>query len=71
LVVVPFQGLSGGEGSQLLADGLTNGLIIDLVRFGALQVFAATCARLTRTSSTATALPARTTKGSFAKLIVI
>jgi hypothetical protein len=40
-MVVPFQGLSGGEGGQLLADGLTNGLIADLMRFDALQVFAA------------------------------
>jgi TolB-like protein len=56
---VPFQGLSGGEGSQLLADGLTDGLIIDLMRFGALQVFAATCARLTRTGSTATKTASR------------
>ena len=41
LIVVPFQGLSGGEGGELLADGLTNGLITDLMRFDALQVFAA------------------------------
>jgi hypothetical protein len=40
-MVVPFQGVSGGEGGQLLAGGLTNGLIADLVRFDALQVFAA------------------------------
>jgi TolB-like protein len=41
LVVVPFQSLGGGEGGQLLADGLTNGLIADLMRFDGLQVFAA------------------------------
>ena len=41
LVVVPFRGLSGGEGGQLLVDGLTNGLITALLRFDALRVFAA------------------------------
>ena len=41
LIVVPFEGLSGGEGGELLATGLTNGLITDLMRFDALQVFAA------------------------------
>ena len=41
LVVVPFQRLSGDEDGQLLADGLTNGLIADLMRFDDLQVFAA------------------------------
>jgi TolB-like protein len=41
LVVVPFQGLGGGEGGRLLAHGLTNGLVIDLMRFDGLQVFAA------------------------------
>ena len=41
LIVVPFEGLSGGEGGQLLANGLTNGLVTDLMRFDALQVFAA------------------------------
>ena len=41
LVVVPFQGLSDGEGSELLASGLTHGLIMGLTRFDGLQVFAA------------------------------
>ena len=41
LVVVPFQALSGGEGGRLLASGLTNGLIADLMRFDSLQVFTA------------------------------
>ncbi|MGD9511333.1 MAG: tetratricopeptide repeat protein, partial [Geminicoccaceae bacterium] len=41
LVIVPFQALSGGEGGRLLASGLTNGLITDLMRFDGLQVFAA------------------------------
>ena len=40
LVIVPFQGLGGGEDGQLLASGLTNGLIADLMRFDGLQVFA-------------------------------
>ncbi len=41
LIVVPFDGLSGGEEDELLASGLTNGLIIDLMRFDGLQVFSA------------------------------
>ena len=41
LIVEPFQGLTGGKGGQLLASGLTNGLITDLMRFDGLQVFAA------------------------------
>lgn len=41
LVIVPFQALGGGEGSRLLASGLANGLIADLMRFDSLQVFAA------------------------------
>lgn len=41
LVVVPFQALSGGESGRLLANGLTNGLITDLMRFDGLHVFAA------------------------------
>ena len=41
LVVVPFQGISDGEGSKLLASGLTHGLIMNLMRFDGLQVFAA------------------------------
>ena len=40
LIVVPFRRLSGGEGGQLLEDGLTNGLIVNLMRFDGLQVFA-------------------------------
>ncbi len=41
LVVVPFKGLSGGEGGRLLADGLTSGLIVDLMRYEPVQVFMA------------------------------
>lgn len=41
LIVVPFEGLSSGEEDELLATGLSNGLITDLMRFDALQVFAA------------------------------
>ena len=41
LIVVPFQGVRGGEGGRLLADGLTSGLIADLMRFEPVQVFLA------------------------------
>jgi TolB-like protein/tetratricopeptide (TPR) repeat protein len=41
LIVVPFQDLSDGEGGQLLANGLTNGLVTNLMRFDGLEVFAA------------------------------
>ena len=40
VIVLPFQSLSGGEGGQLLANGLTNGLVNNLMRFDGLQVFA-------------------------------
>ena len=40
MVVVPFEPLTGGEGGQLLASGLTNGLIADLMLFDGMQVFA-------------------------------
>jgi TolB-like protein len=40
VLVLPFEALSGGEGGQLLASGLTGGLIADLMRFDGLQVFA-------------------------------
>ena len=44
VLVLPFEALSGGEGGQLLASGLTDGLISDLMRFDALQVFAGVAA---------------------------
>ena len=40
MIVLPFQSLSGGEGGQLLATGLTSGLVNNLMRFDGLQVFA-------------------------------
>lgn len=40
VIVVPFQSLSGGDGGQLVATGLTNGLVNNLMRFDGLQVFA-------------------------------
>ena len=40
VVVLPFEPLSGGEDGRLLASGLTNGLIVDLMRFDGMQVFA-------------------------------
>ena len=40
VIVLPFQSLSGGEGGQLLANGLTSGLVNNLMRFDGLQVFA-------------------------------
>ena len=40
VIVLPFQSLSGGEDGQLLANGLTNGLVNNLMRFDGLQVFA-------------------------------
>ena len=36
--------MSGGEGGQLLANGLTNGLVNNLMRFDGLQVFASATA---------------------------
>lgn len=41
VIVETLQALSGGEDGRLLASGLTNGLIDALMRFDALQVFAA------------------------------
>ena len=41
LIVVPFQRLSEDESVQLLAAGLTRGLVTNLMRFDGLQVFAA------------------------------
>ena len=40
VVVVPFEPLTGGEGGRLVASGLTNGLIADLMLFDGMQVFA-------------------------------
>src|SRR4051812_2142879 len=40
IVVLPFEVLAGGEGGQLLANGLTGGLISDLMQFDGLRVFA-------------------------------
>ena len=40
VIVLPFEPLSGGEDGRLLASGLTNGLIVDLMRFDGMQVFA-------------------------------
>ncbi len=39
VVIQPFEPLGGGEGSQLLAAGLTSGLLNELVRFDGIQVF--------------------------------
>jgi TolB-like protein len=39
VVVLPFQPLAGGEGAQLLANGLTSELIAELMRFDGMQVF--------------------------------
>ncbi|HVI19158.1 MAG TPA: hypothetical protein VM712_12305 [Gaiellales bacterium] len=40
ILVLPFEVLAGGEGGQLLANGLTGGLITDLMQFDGLRVFA-------------------------------
>ena len=40
LVVVPFETSTGGESGRLLASGVTRGLIVDLMRFDGMQVFA-------------------------------
>jgi TolB-like protein/Tfp pilus assembly protein PilF len=40
VIVLPLQSLSSGEGGQLLASGLTNELVNNLMRFDGLQVFA-------------------------------
>jgi TolB-like protein/Flp pilus assembly protein TadD len=52
VIVLPFEPLAGGEGGQLLASGLTGGLIADLMRFDGMQVFAGV-----PTGQGATALP--------------
>ena len=40
VIVLPFEPLTGGEGGPLLASGLTNGLIANLMPFDGIQVFA-------------------------------
>ena len=66
LVVVPFEGISDGEGSKLLASGLTHGLIMNLMRFDGLQVFAAPAGGLdgTELPSIAAEAPAYVLTGS-------
>jgi TolB-like protein len=39
VIVLPFQPLAGGEGGQLLASGISAGLMADLRRCDGLQVF--------------------------------
>jgi TolB-like protein len=40
VIVLPFEPLAGGEGDQLLANGISAGLMADLRRFDGLQVCA-------------------------------